>query len=109
MIGHRICLVLFFLAVFAPALGRAGTPITLTSVKVDLPDDDQMFAGDGADAINNNCLACHSASMVLSQPNLPKARWQAEVDKMIKIYKAPIDDGDTAAIVDYLAHNKGAN
>jgi hypothetical protein len=32
-----------------------------------------------------------------------KASWQAEVTKMIKVYGAPIAEGDVAGIVDYLA------
>ena len=75
----------------------------------DLPPGDSMFPGGAAaDAINNNCLACHSADMVLNQPALPKATWEAEVHKMIHVYKAPIDDADVPAIVDYLASMKGA-
>ena len=66
-----------------------------------------MFTGQGADAINSNCLACHSAGMVLNQPALAKAAWQAEVNKMIQIYKAPIAAADAAAIVDYLTRTKG--
>ena len=68
-----------------------------------------MFTGPGADAINNNCLACHSADMVLNQPALPKATWQAVVDKMIHIYKAPVEEKDVDPIVDYLAGIKPAN
>jgi hypothetical protein len=45
--------------------------------------------------------------MVLNQPALPKATWEAEVPKMIKVYKAPIDEADVAAIVAYLAKTKG--
>src|SRR6516162_8693543 len=76
----------------------------IKSTTVDLPAGDSMFPGGArADAINNNCLACHSADMVLNQPALPKATWEAEVQKMIDVYKAPIDDADVAAIVDYLA------
>jgi hypothetical protein len=60
-----------------------------------------------ADAINNNCLACHSADMVLNQPALPRTTWEAEVHKMIKAYGAPVDDADVPAIVDYLASTKG--
>ncbi len=67
-----------------------------------------MFPGPGSDAINNNCLACHSAGMVLNQPVLPKSAWQAEVTKMITIYKAPVSEEDVAAIVDYLARMKAA-
>ena len=62
-----------------------------------------MFEGPGADAANNNCLACHSAGMVLNQPAMSKAQWQAEVEKMRTAYKAPIDSSDVGSIVDYLA------
>jgi hypothetical protein len=47
--------------------------------------------------------------MVLNQPVLPKAQWEAEVDKMIAAYKAPIDPKDVGAILDYLASVKGVN
>ena len=78
--------------------------VTLRSVSVDNPDSDRTFAGPGADVVNNNCLACHSAGMVLTQPRLPRAVWQAEVEKMRNTYKAPVDAEDVPAIVDYLAN-----
>jgi hypothetical protein len=62
--------------------------------------------GTNASAINNNCLACHSADMVLSQPPLPKAAWEAVVRKMINVYRAPIEEADVPVIVDYLASTK---
>jgi hypothetical protein len=81
----------------------------IRSTTVDLPSADNQFSGGArADAINNNCLACHSADMVLNQPALPKATWEAEVYKMINVYKAPIDDADVPAIVEYLTSVKGA-
>ena len=50
------------------------------------------------------CRACHSADYISTQPSKRgKAFWEAEVQKMIKVYKAPIDPADAAAIVDYLA------
>jgi cytochrome c5 len=94
--------------VLAPFTGRAATPLQLKSVNVDLPQSDRMFSGQGADAVNNNCLACHSVGMVLNQPALAKAAWQAEVSKMIQTYKAPIAATDVTAIVDYLTRTKGA-
>ena len=78
--------------------------IALTSLSVELPDSDRTFPGGAeAEAMNNNCLACHSAGMVLQQPVLPRAVWQSAVDKMRDVYKAPIADADVPAIVDYLA------
>src|SRR6267378_2964768 len=92
------------------AFAARAAPLELKSVKIDLPDSDRMFPdGPGADAINNNCLACHSAGMVLNQPALPKAEWEAEVEKMRAAYKAPIDPKDIDAILAYLVSIKGAN
>jgi hypothetical protein len=88
----------------------AQDALQLKSVNVDWPAGDSLFAGGAAaDAINNNCLACHSADMVLNQVALPKAAWEAEVRKMINVYKAPIDEADVAPIVAYLVQTKGAN
>jgi hypothetical protein len=90
--------------------GEAATGFSLQSVSVDLPPGDRMFPdGPGADAANNNCLACHSTGMVLNQPALSRAQWQAEVDKMRTAYKAPVDAQDVPKIVDYLVSIRGAN
>jgi hypothetical protein len=106
---------LFAIMLAAPALlgitptGAASSPIDFKSVKVELPFGDRMFPGPNADAINNNCLACHSAGMVLTQPRLPRKTWQAEVEKMRAAYKAPVADQDVGPIVDYLVGLKGAD
>jgi mono/diheme cytochrome c family protein len=90
-------------AVLAPLTALAAAPLELKSVTVDLPDSDRTFPpGPGSDAVTNNCLACHSAGMVLNQPALSKAAWTAEVNKMITAYKAPVAPEDVGAIVDYL-------
>jgi hypothetical protein len=92
----------------APSCAQAESQLSLKSVSVDLPPGDDMFPnGPGADAINNNCLACHSADMVLNQPALPTAQWHAEVEKMRTAYKAPIDPKDVDAILEYLVSVKG--
>jgi hypothetical protein len=91
-----------------PLVSHAATPFELKSVKIDLPVSDKMFPGPGSEAINNNCLACHSAGMVLNQPALSKQAWATEVNKMINNYKAPIAAEDVGAIVDYLTVLKGA-
>jgi cytochrome c553 len=86
----------------APSIAAGG--VTLRSVNINLPESDRTFpGGTEADAINSNCLICHSASMVLTQPSLSRADWQAEVDKMRDFYKAPIAAKDVPPIVEYLA------
>lgn len=93
----------------AQAQGQASAqpPLALKSVSIDLPQGDRMFPGPGSDAINNNCLACHSAGMVLNQPAMPRAAWETEVHKMINVYKAPVAPEDVPAIVAYLDNTKG--
>jgi cytochrome c5 len=68
----------------APASSMVtGGGVTLHSVNVKFPRSDSTFPGGrGADAINNDCLLCHSAGMVLDQAKLSRAEWQTEVDKM---------------------------
>lgn len=91
----------------AGASSRAPA-FVLKSVSVDLPTSTVVFPGGAtAEAISANCLSCHSAGMVLTQPNLPKAAWAGIVDKMIHAYKAPVDEGEMTAIVDYLSTTKG--
>jgi cytochrome c553 len=78
--------------------------ITLHSVNVVLPESQRTFAGGGmAEAINKECLICHSAGMVLTQPELSLSQWEAEEEKMRSAYDAPIDPKDDDVIADYLA------
>ena len=87
------------------ALGAAPAP---RPVSIDLPFDATPFPDHGpgqpsADTINNNCLSCHSAEMVMTQPRLTRAEWTGEVTKMRNVFRAPIDPADDAAIVAWLA------
>lgn len=55
-----------------------------------------------------NCVACHSAEYMLYQPpTAPRGYWEAMVKRMKAVFKAPIDDADMPAIVDYLAKTYG--
>ncbi len=97
-----------FAALLTPTSARVQPAPAIASTTVELPAGDALFpGGSSADAINNNCLACHSADMALNQPALSKSAWESEVRKMINAYKAPIDESDVPAIVDYLASMKG--
>ena len=109
MLRNLLSAALLLSAASMPTVAGADALLELKPLKIDLPDSDRMFPdGPGADAINNNCLACHSAGMVLNQPALSKQAWTAEVHKMINNYKAPIAPEDVGAIVDYLTALKGA-
>ena len=86
---------------------NAPRTFVLKSVSVELPSSDVAFPGPNAQAITANCLACHSAGMVLTQPSLSKATWDGIVEKMIHAYKAPVGQAEVPAIVDYLQATKG--
>ena len=80
----------------------------LTSTGVELPDDAALFPdGPNAALVNQRCLACHSASMVLTQPKLKPEQWRAIVEKMRDTYRAPVTEGEVAPIVTYLAGRQG--
>jgi hypothetical protein len=97
-------------ALAAPVLGQAEPAVVaLKSLGVTLPNTGATFPpGPGVEAADNNCLSCHSVEMVMNQPALPKAAWQAEVAKMRNVFKAPIADSDVPAIVQYLTAINGA-
>ena len=89
-------------ATSAPSSVSVGG-VTLRSISVVLPESQRTFAGgETAEAINKECLICHSAGMVLTQPQMSLAQWKAEEEKMRSAYDAPIDPKDDDVIADYL-------
>jgi cytochrome c553 len=90
----------------APSIVTGGG-VTLHSVNLNFPRSNNTFpVGAGADAMNNDCLICHSAGMVLDQASLSRAGWQGIVDQMHNDFKAPFATADGPAIVDYLVNLK---
>lgn len=88
----------------APSIVTGGD-VTLHSVNLNFPRSDNIFPGGaGADAINKDCLICHSAGMVLDQASLSRKDWQDIVDQMRNVFKAPFATEDGPAIVDYLVN-----
>jgi len=84
-----------------------GSGVTLHSVNLSFPRSDNTFPGGAAaDTINNDCLICHSAGMVLDQATLSRADWQGMVDQMHNDFKAPFAMQDSPAILDYLGNLK---
>jgi cytochrome c5 len=109
-VHNRIVSVAFAASLAALPLGaNAQAPALPKSLSVELPADHSAFPdGPGMDIVNKNCLACHSPGMVLYQPALSKATWDAEVKKMRETFKAPVAAEDVPAIVGYLVHIRGA-
>ncbi|VWX47147.1 hypothetical protein [Novosphingobium sp. 9U] len=82
----------------------------ITSSKIDLPADEETF-GESAQGqlLNRTCLACHSTSMIRTQPPLTRKQWTATVTKMREAYAAPFEASETEAIVDALMATAPAN
>jgi mono/diheme cytochrome c family protein len=93
------------LSVWLALLALGGSAALAEKRTYQLPEETAAFRpGPGVEAAQSNCGACHSADYISTQP--PKQGqgfWEAEVQKMIKVYGAPIDAGDAEAIADYLA------
>ena len=54
------------------------------------------------------CMICHTPRYVTMQPAFSKKTWTAEVEKMKKVYGAPLSDAQMPLIVDYLMSVRGA-
>ncbi len=82
-------------------------PLGAKPLAYKLPKETAAFKpGPNLDVVRNNCTGCHSADYIATQPRGPKYRedfWKAEVNKMINLYGAPIEQADIGKIVDYLA------
>lgn len=90
-------------AIAALALVAAAPPTQ--RLAVELPDGEGLLPeryGVSGEAVNNNCLACHSAAMITAQPRLTRVQWGETIAKMRTVYGAPIDPADDKAILDWL-------
>lgn len=76
-----------------------------------LPEETATLApGPHLDLVMQNCLTCHSADYISTQPRRlanPRGFWQAEVAKMKQAYGAPLAADDMPKIVDYLVQTYG--
>jgi sulfite dehydrogenase (cytochrome) subunit B len=92
----------------AVGLVTAGAALA-SSLKIELPGETATLKpGAGSEATNGQCLTCHSAEYITTQPrDKPLAFWRAEVEKMKKVYGAPVPDDQIGTIADYLARSYG--
>lgn len=82
---------------------RSDSGLSWKTVSVTLPASASRFAGgDGAALANSQCLICHSAGMVLTQPKLSAEQWRAEIEKMRTAYGAPLPADQIDRLTAYL-------
>jgi mono/diheme cytochrome c family protein len=88
-----------------------AVPAVAATKSIVLPPDGVLLKANempGYAKAQSNCVACHSAEYMLYQPpNAARPYWDAMVKRMKQVFKAPIDDADMPAIVDYLVKTYG--
>jgi cytochrome c len=93
----------FLLAVIATASRLCAGVVTIT-----LPPDTAAFkVAPGSSLVSGQCITCHSAQYVSTQPPLSYKTWLGEVTKMQQKYGAPIPTNSIPEIAYYLAVNYG--
>ena len=67
----------------------------------------QIKMGKGFDAVQANCLMCHSFGYIINQGPQSREFWKKKTDKMIVHFKAPIMKEDAKTVTDYLFKHYG--
>ena len=104
MFSKRFCIATFVVlsAVGVTMAAWAG------GVKIELPAETAALKQGPGSELAGQCLVCHSADYITTQPkDKPLAFWKAEVEKMKKVYGAPIADEQVDPLAQYLARNYG--
>jgi hypothetical protein len=84
------------------ALAVAAGIVIAQERRLDLKD------GPGRAQVEANCGSCHSLDyVVMNSPFLDRNGWDGSVNKMIKVFGAPINADDAKAIIEYLSANYG--
>ncbi len=93
----------------AAALTFIAASVLAGEVTITLPPETAALKpGKGAELAQANCLICHSAEYISTQPPMPRKFWEASVAKMIGKYGALTAPETIPALVDYLARTYGA-
>jgi mono/diheme cytochrome c family protein len=84
--------------------------VLLAAPAAKYPDENRVQLKDGPNKalVVGRCAACHSQDYIpMNSPFLDRKGWEAEVNKMVKAYGAPMEPDEVAKIVDYLATSYG--
>lgn len=88
------------------------TSASACALDIKLPPETARFKESGLPGyklVMENCLTCHSAHYIQTQPpTSPRTYWSATVKKMKKPFGAQFPDEDIPAMVDYLTKTYGA-
>ncbi len=90
----------------AASIGRGMAPELAPDAKYDVGNYPslvpELAEGDGRLEVQSFCTSCHGTRYITMQPPLPGATWEAEINKMMKAYGAPIPEAAAKKITAYL-------
>jgi hypothetical protein len=83
--------------------------VVFLACSVQAQENVALKPGVGRDVVELHCIPCHSLDYLsMNAPFLDRKGWEAEVNKMVTVFGAPIGPTDTKTIVDYLVTNYGS-
>lgn len=95
----------FFIAALLSAMSLYAAEV---KEKIEVPYIPyEIKMGEHFDAVQAQCLTCHSFGYIINQGPQSKAFWKGKVDKMVVHFKAPISDEDSDSITEYLFKHYG--
>ncbi len=109
----RTLLMILMVVLLAAAPVIAGSPNEASPDKdavhtLEIPVVEvHLKSGPGIDKVSTLCNICHSTDYITMQPAFSRATWTAEVNKMVKVMGAPINEEDAKTIINYLVSNYG--
>ncbi len=97
------------IAIFLATFVAVSAPVLAGGLKIELPLETSSFIrGEHSDIASAQCLICHSAEYVTTQPRLNRVGWKASIVKMREKYGAPISTNQVEQLADYLVTFYGA-
>lgn len=91
------------------SLVLSSASVLAGEVSITLPPETATFKpAQGVELVQANCLLCHSADYIPTQPRMQRKFWDAEIKKMREKYHAPIAEENVPGLLEYLAANYGA-
>jgi mono/diheme cytochrome c family protein len=96
------------LSVLAGVLGLLAFTASGEPLKIVLPSETSAFrVVPGAEIAMAQCLQCHSAEYITTQPRLGRNAWKASIEKMRAKYGAVVPSETEVALLEYLVGTYG--
>jgi len=94
-------LLLVSMLAFGSLFAQVSEPVEVPYISYEIK------MGKGFDAVQANCLMCHSFGYIINQGPQSKDFWAKKVEKMITHFKAPMTKEDIKTVTEYLFEHYG--